>query len=128
MTTAVVMYIEYCRSRTEVVIVSKKNYNSVIIFAFQRIATDKASDKVVMMPTGVTTNASAKALHPNTRLKKQARELDILPELKHNSLLSVCKLSDAGYTTNFHSNDGGVTVHWADDIYIKVKKEAILQG
>jgi len=94
----------------------------------EHIATDEASGKVVMMPTGITTNVSAKALHPNTRLNKQARELDILPEFKHNALLSVCKLSNAGYTTIFHPNDGGVTVHWADDIYIKVKKEAILQG
>ena len=64
----------------------------------------------------------------NNELNAKARELDILPELKHNSLLSVCKLSDAGYTTVFHPGDGGVTVHWSDDIVIKVSKEAILQG
>jgi len=36
MTTVVVMYIVYCRYRTEVVIVSKENDYSLIIFAFQR--------------------------------------------------------------------------------------------
>ena len=64
----------------------------------------------------------------NNELNAKARELDILLELKHNSLLSVCKLSDAGYTTVFHPGDGGVTVRWSDDIVIKVSKEAILQG
>ena len=81
-----------------------------------------------MTPTGVTANASVKALHPNTKLNEKARELDILPELKHNSLLSVCKLADAGYTTIFHANDGGLTVYWTDDIVIRVSKEAILKG
>ena len=41
----------------------------------EHITTDEASDKVVMMPTGVTTNASAKALHPNTRLKKASKRV-----------------------------------------------------
>ena len=61
-------------------------------------------------------------------MNEKARALDILPELKHNSLLSVCKLADAGYTIIVHANDGGVTVHWADDIVIRVSKEAILKG
>jgi len=59
------------------------------------IAADIKSDKVVMMSTGTTANASMKALHPNTKLNEKARELDILPELKNNSLLRVCKLADA---------------------------------
>ena len=80
------------------------------------------------MPTGETARTSNKAFLLNSKLNKQARELDILPELKENSLLSVCKLSDAGYTTIFHSGDGGVTVHWHNDIFIRVKKEAVLKG
>ncbi len=52
-----------------------------------------------------------KTLFPNTNLNKQESELNILPELKDNSLLSVCKLSDAGYTNIFHTGDRGVTVH-----------------
>ena len=42
--------------------------------------------------------------------------------------MSVCKLSDAGYTTIFHAGDEGVTVHWHDDIFIQIKKEAVLKG
>ena len=80
------------------------------------------------MPTGTTANTSEKALLPNEKLNCKARELDILPELKENSLLSVCKLSDSGYTTVFRAGDGGVTVHWHDDIFIRVSKEAFLQG
>ena len=80
------------------------------------------------MPNGQTATTTTKALLPNKQLNQKARELDILPELKENSLLSVCKLSDAGYTTVFHAGDGGVTVHWDGDIYIRVKKEAVLKG
>ena len=86
--------------------------------------TDKPSNKTVSMPTGTTARTSNKALLINSRLNEQARELDILPELKENSLLSVCKLSDAGYTTIFHAGDGGVTVHWHDDIFIRIKKRS----
>ena len=93
----------------------------------EHIATDIASNKVMMMPTGTTVNASMKALHPNTKLNDKARELDILPELKNNSLLSVCKLADAGYTTVFHANNGGITVHSIDDIVIRVSKETVLK-
>ena len=60
-------------------------------------------------------------------MNEKARELDFLPELKQNSLPSVCKLADSGYTTIFHSDDGVVTVHFSEDIAIKVKKEAVLQ-
>ena len=81
-----------------------------------------------MMPDGHATQATEKALLPNKALNEAARELDILPDLKHNSLLSVVKLADAGYTTIFHVGDGGVTVHWANDIHIRVDKKAILQG
>ena len=77
---------------------------------------------------GTSTRRTEKGLLQNNKLNSKARELDILPELKHNSMLSVCKLSDTGCTTVFHSGDGGVTVHWSDDIVIKVTKEVILRG
>ena len=80
------------------------------------------------MPTGQTSNTTEKALLPNKKLNNKARELGLLPELKENSLLSVCKLSDVGYTTIFHPGDRGVTVHWHDDVFIRVSKEAVLQG
>ena len=80
------------------------------------------------MPTGQTSNTTEKALLPNKKLNDKARELDLPLELKENSLLSVCKLSDAGYRTIFHPGDGGVTVHWHDNVFIRVRKEAVLQG
>ena len=80
------------------------------------IKTGEASGKVVVMPNGQETRSSEKALLPNEQLNEAARDLDVLPELQHNSLLSVVKLADAGYTTVFHAGDGGVTVHWANDI------------
>ena len=40
----------------------------------------------------------------------------------------MCNLSNAGYTTIFHAGDGGVTVHWHDNVFIRVKREAVLQG
>ena len=94
----------------------------------EHIKTGIPSNKRVGMPTGQTSNTTEKALLPNKKLNNKARELDLLPELKENSLLSVCKLSDAGYTTIFHPGDGGVTVHWHDNVFIRVSKEAVLQG
>ena len=92
------------------------------------VKTGVASNKVVMMPTGNTATASEKGLMTMNGLKEEAREIDVLPDLKHNSLISVSKLSDAGYTTVFQPKDGGVAVYWTDDIVIHVKKEAVLQG
>ena len=73
------------------------------------IPTGQPSNKQVSMPDGAISQTTTKALLPNTRLNKQARELDILPELEGSSLLSVAKLSDAGYTSIFHAGDGGAT-------------------
>ena len=56
-------------------------------------------------------------------LNEKAIELHIIPELKYNSLLCVCKLVDAGYTTIFYPDEGGSTVHSSEDIAIKVKKK-----
>ena len=92
------------------------------------IPTGKPPGKQVSMANGQTEKTTEKALLPNKNLNKKARKLDILPSLKANSLLSVCKLSNAGYTTIFHAGDGGVTVHWHDDVFIRVKREAVLQG
>ena len=90
------------------------------------IPTGRPSGKQVSMANGQTEKTTEKALLPNEKLNTKARELDILPSLKANSLLSVCKLSDAGYTTIFHAGNGGVTVHWHDDVFIRVKREAVL--
>jgi len=72
------------------------------------IPTGVKSNKVVTMPTGNSTNASEEARLPMTQLNDQARECDILPGLKYNSLISVGKLAAAGYSTIFDSVDGTV--------------------
>jgi len=61
-------------------------------------------------------------------LTKESREIEILPKLKHTLLISVSKLSDAGYITVFDPVDGGVNVYLTDDIAINVKKEAVIKG
>ena len=54
--------------------------------------------KVFHLPNGATTKASREGkLHHNIR--EPARTVNILPELKHNSLLSGSKFADGGYTT-----------------------------
>ena len=77
---------------------------------------------MVMTPMGNTATDSEKGLLPNENLNDKSRELDILPDLKHNSLLSVCKLVDAGYTTIFHPYDGVLIVHSSEDIFDKGRK------
>ena len=62
------------------------------------------------------------------RLCPAARETHILPELKPNSLLSVKQLADNGYTTIFHPNDRGVTVHDGNDVKLTFTNDAVLQG
>ena len=67
--------------------------------------TGHPSNKGVRMTNGQTLSTSFKALLPDTTLNPIARERDILPGLQHNSLVSVGKLSDAGYCTIFMSGN-----------------------
>ena len=116
------------KKRKESAVIDSAATSSFWRLVDEHIETNELSNKMVSMPTGTTAKTSKKALLPNTKLNKQARELDLLPELRDNSLISVCKLADAGYTTIFHAGDGGVTVHWHDDVFIRVSKEAVLKG
>ena len=63
------------------------------------IPTGHPSSKVVGMPNGQTEEATKQVLLPLQGLSKQARLGDELPSLRHNSLLSVPKFADHGYTT-----------------------------
>ena len=89
-------------------------------------STGEKSKKLVAMPNEQIDEATHKAMLPITQLNNDAREIDILTALKSNSLISVGKLADAGYTTVFHPEDRGVTGHRGKDIATKVFKEAIL--
>ncbi len=94
----------------------------------KHIKTGKPSNKQVCIPIGLTSQTSKKAIITNNKLNSKFRQCDLLTKLAENSLFSVCKLADMGYITAFHSGNDGVTVHWRDDIYICLKKPAILQG
>ena len=60
-------------------------------------STGHPSYKEIRMLDGQTLSTFFKALLPNTALNSKARDCDIVPGLQHNSLVSVGKLSDAGY-------------------------------
>jgi hypothetical protein len=61
-------------------------------------ATDEISNKIFCMPTGDTTPASTIAkLHYDVR--KSVRTVDMVPALKHNSLISGPKFAEANYIT-----------------------------
>ena len=87
-------------------------------------STGEKSEKIVAMPNGQLEEMTHKAKLP--AMNDNAQEIDIFPSLKSNSLISICKLIDTGYTTVFHLNKGGVTVHWNKDIAIKVSKGTTL--
>ena len=62
------------------------------------IETDQPSNKVFYMPTGNNTPASTIAkLKQDTR--EPARNVDMVPALRHNSLLSGSKFADTNYIT-----------------------------
>ena len=120
--------LENRKKRKETAVIDSAATSSFWQLVDDHIKTGEASNKQVAMPTGHTAATSEKALIPNKNLNEKARQCDLLPELQDNSLVSVCKLADAGYTTVFHAGEGGVTVHWHKDVYVQVKKPAILQG
>ena len=91
-------------------------------------STGQPSNKEVRMPNGQTLSTSFKALLPNTTLNPKARQCDILPGLQHNSLVSVGKLSDAGYCTIFMPGNQGVQVVDGNKVKINVSGEAVLRG
>ena len=69
------------------------------------------SDKLVTLPNGQTIKASHTVNLPFPALHPKCRTAHVLPSLTTNSLVSVPKLADAGYTTVFHPGDQGVTIH-----------------
>ena len=89
------------------------------------IPTNNPSHKNFHLPTGQTTKASKEAkLHH--KLREPARTVDIVPELKHNSLLSGSKFADANYVTILTPDE--VLIYDGADLTIKVSSEAILRG
>jgi len=68
------------------------------------------SNKAVYLPNGDIIQMTKRTSLPFRKLSKRAREAHVLPQLRL-SLMSVNKLSEEGYTTIFHPENKGVTVH-----------------
>ena len=60
------------------------------------------------------------------KLHGKASDVEILPGLE-TTLLSISKLSDEGYTTLFHIQNGRITVHGTNNVNIVVSQDVILQ-
>ena len=86
------------------------------------------SNKIVNLPDGSTIQATHTATLPFDALSPQARQADVLPGLRPNSLVSVGKLADANYTTIFHPKGKGVTVHHNNSVRLKLLRKPVLQG
>ena len=89
------------------------------------IATDQPSNKVFYMPTGKHTPASTivKLKH---NVRKPARTVDMVPALKHNSLISGSKFADANYITVLTPSE--VLIYDGTNLQMTINKEAILRG
>ena len=61
-------------------------------------------------------------------LSPKARECDILSGFQHSLLVSVGKLSDAGYYTIFMPGNQGVQVVDGNNVKINVSGDAVLRG
>ena len=94
----------------------------------EQLQSTGPSDKVVMLPNGSTIAATHTVDLPFRALSTAARKAHVLPNLTSNSLVSVPKLADAGYTTIFHAGNSGVTIHDDNEITIQTRKPAVLQG
>jgi hypothetical protein len=88
---------------------------------------DGVSNKEVFLPD----NSMLRTLHKTKLLSKQlsdaAREAHILPGFRQ-SLLSVNKMSEEGYTTIFHPGEEGVSIHKKGTLTITTSEPPVLQG
>jgi len=87
-----------------------------------------ASNKIVNLPDGSSIRATHTTMLPFESLSAEARKADVLPGLRPNSLVSVGKFSDAGYTTVFHPHGEGVTVHKKNTLRLRIFRKPVLQG
>ncbi len=81
----------------------------------------------VYLPDDTTLTTSTKTKLPFPKLSEAAREADILPGLKQ-SLMSVNKMSEEGYTTIFHPGEEGVTIHKEGTVQIIMTEPPVLHG
>jgi hypothetical protein len=84
-------------------------------------------NKVVALPNGSTINAMHTMELLLNALISNARKAQVLPGMQPNSLVSVGKLADTGYTTVFHPAGRGVTVHQKKSLQIRLLHKPVLQ-
>ena len=83
-----------------------------------------ASKITVYLPDNSTLQTSNKTMLPFEQLSKEAREAHILQGLKQ-SLLSVNKMAENGYTTIFHEGNEGVTIHKSGTLTITTSEPPV---
>ncbi len=86
------------------------------------------SDKIVALPNGQTIKATHTVDLPFANLSSEARTAHVLPKLATNSLVSIPKLADAGYTAIFHPGNKSVTIHEPNSFDIQFKKRRFTKG
>jgi hypothetical protein len=113
--------------RKEQQIIIDSGATSHFISEDMNLPTGGKSDKQVYLPNNTTLRTSTKTKLPFPRLSEAAREADVLPGLKQ-SLMSVNKMSDEGYTTIFHPREEGVTINQEGTISITMMEPSVLFG
>ncbi len=81
----------------------------------------------IYLPDDSTMKATIKVQLPIPVLPNKARDAIVVPGIKRN-LGSVCKFSEAGYTTVFHPGEEGVTIHAPNMYKITTTTPPILKG
>jgi len=102
--------IEDKKTQQRKAIIIDSGATSHFVTAMTNLPNKGRSAKTVILPDGNKLQATHKVHLPFDQLKQPAWVADVLPRLE-KSLMSVGQLADQGYTTIFHPNDEGVTVH-----------------
>jgi len=91
------------------------------------LPTERVSNKEVYLPNNAKLRTSQQTKLPFDTLTNAAREADVLPGLKQ-SLLSVNRMSEEGYTTIFHPGEEGVTIHKKGTLTITTSEPPVHKG
>jgi hypothetical protein len=113
--------------RREATMVVDSGATSSFVRPEENLPITGPSSKVVYLPDGSSIQATHTTMLPFDLLSPKARIADVLPGLRPNSLVSVGKLADANYTTIFHPQGIGVTVH-NDTLRMNLLSKPVLQG
>ena len=89
------------------------------------ILTYEQSENLFHMPTGTTTKTSVKSkIYHN--LRYPTRTVDMVPALKHNSLMSAIKFMDANYIKVLIPEE--LLIYDVNEVTLRELEQAILIG